>query len=237
LAEPSRNGVAEILHRVRQDRRLVLLAHEALAVLEAGGVPCAPSRLATGPEEAVEAARDLGFPVVLKVASPDIVHKTDVGGVKVNLREPGEVRRAYREIMENVQRYLPQARVYGVEVQRLMPAGIELIAGFTRDRQFGPLLMFGLGGVYVNLLRDVSFRLSRGFSRTEAEDMIRETRAYTLLRGYRGKPPQDLAAVVETLCRVARLAEDYPELAEMDINPLVVYERGLAALDAKMTIE
>ncbi|MGB9885943.1 MAG: acetate--CoA ligase alpha subunit [Moorellales bacterium] len=234
--EPSRNGVAQILERVRQERRVVLLAHEALAVLEAGGVPCAPSRLVTGPEEAVEAARELGFPVVLKVASPDIVHKTDVGGVKVNLGEAREVRRAYREIMENVQRYLPQARVYGIEVQRLMPVGTELIAGFTRDRQFGPLLMFGLGGVYVNLLRDVSFRLARGFSRTEAIEMIRETRAYSLLRGYRGKPPQDLAAVVETLCRLARLAEDYPELMEMDINPLVVYERGVAALDAKMTI-
>ncbi|MGB9920788.1 MAG: acetate--CoA ligase alpha subunit [Moorellales bacterium] len=234
--EPSRNGVVQILERVRQERRVVLLAHEALAVLEAGGVPCAPSRLVTGPEEAVEAARELGFPVVLKVASPDIVHKTDVGGVKVNLGEAREVRRAYREIMENVQRYLPQARVYGIEVQRLMPVGTELIAGFTRDRQFGPLLMFGLGGVYVNLLRDVSFRLARGFSRTEAIEMIRETRAYSLLRGYRGKPPQDLAAVVETLCRLARLAEDYPELMEMDINPLVVYERGVAALDAKMTI-
>ncbi|MCR4418988.1 MAG: acetate--CoA ligase family protein [Clostridia bacterium] len=228
--------MAAVLDRVRADRRVVLLASEALAVLESGGIPCAPSRLAAGPEDAVRAAEELGFPVVLKVASPHITHKTDVGGVRVGLESPDEVRRAYLEIMENVHRYLPRAEVYGVEVQRLMPPGTELVVGFSRDLQFGPLLMFGLGGVYVNLLRDVSFRLTRGFGPAEAEEMIRETKAYTLLRGYRGEPPRDVAAVVETLCRVARLAEEFPEVVEMDINPLVAYERGLAALDAKMTI-
>lgn len=228
--------VEEVFRKVRQDRRVILLGHEAAAVVEAYGVPCAATRLATGPEEAVAAAEAVGFPVVLKVASPQIVHKTDVGGVKVGLKTPEAVYRGYLDILESVHRHLPQAEVYGVEVQRMMPPGIELIVGVTRDLQFGPLLMFGLGGIYVDLLRDVSFRLTHGLSREEVKEMVRETKAYTLLRGYRGQAPGDIEALVDALCRVARLVEDFPAIVEMDINPVFAYAQGLAALDVKITI-
>lgn len=232
----ARERVAAVFRKVREDRRVILLGSEAAAVAEAYGIPCAPTRLATNPDEAAACGREVGFPVVLKIASPQIVHKTDVGGVKIGLKSPEEVRRAYVEIMESVHRFLPQAEVYGVEVQHMMPPGTELIIGMTRDMQFGPLLMFGLGGIYVDLLKDVSFRLTNGLSRQEVQEMVRETKAYTLLRGYRGQPPRDIEALVDALCRVARLVEDFPDIMEMDINPVFAYEQGLAALDVKITI-
>jgi acetyltransferase len=232
----ARDKAEEIFQQVRQDRRAVLLGSEAVAVAEAFGIPCARTRLARSPEEAVAIAREIGFPVALKIASPHIVHKTDIGGVRLGLSSAEEVRRAYVEIVESVQRFFSQADIYGVEVQQMMPPGTELIIGITRDTQFGPLLMFGLGGVYVDLLKDVAFRLTYGLSRDDVLEMIRETKAYTLLRGYRGQPPRDMESLAEVLCRVARLAEELPGLVEMDINPVLAYEQGLAALDVKMTI-
>jgi acetyltransferase len=173
-----------------RDNRLVLLGSEAAAVARAYGIPAAPISLVTTPDEAVEEAEKMGYPVVLKVASPKILHKTDVGGVKIGLDSPEAVRKGFIEIMENVHRLMPQAVIYGVEVQKMMPRGVELIIGMTRDVQFGPLIAFGLGGIYVNLLKDVSFRLAKGLTEREIENMLRETKAYTLLRGYRGEKPR-----------------------------------------------
>jgi acetyltransferase len=146
------------------------------------------------------------------------------------------VREGFLEILENVHRALPRVPVNGVEVQKMMPGGTEFIVGVSRDLQFGPLVMFGLGGIWVNLLKDVSFRLAKGLSLRETERMLMETKGYTLLRGFRGRPPLDVEAVKETIARVAQLVSDFPEIAEMDINPLVAYESGVAALDVKMTI-
>ncbi|OPZ72942.1 MAG: hypothetical protein BWY80_01030 [Firmicutes bacterium ADurb.Bin456] len=183
------------------------------------------------------AAGELGYPVVLKVASPKILHKTDVGGVKIGIKNPEEVRQAFIEIMDSVNRYLPKVIIYGIEVQKMMPRGTELIVGMTRDVQFGPLVAFGLGGIYVNLFKDVAFRLADGLADAgKIEEMLMETKAYTLLRGYRGESPRDLGAVVDVIRRTARLVKDFPEINEMDINPLFAYERGLSALDIKITI-
>lgn len=231
-----RAAVEEVFSYVRRDKRVVLLGSEAFRVAESYGIPCAPSYLATTPDAARRLAEHMGFPVVLKVASPQILHKTDVGGVKVGLATPEEVKRGFVDIMESVHQHLPDSVVYGVEVQKMMPPGRELIVGVTRDVQFGPLIMFGLGGVYVNLLKDVAFRLAHGLTREEAHAMIRQTRAYTLLRGFRGERPADIEAIVDTIGRVAQLVRDFPEITEMDINPVFAYEKGLAALDVKITI-
>jgi len=228
--------VKRVFAAVRAERRLVLLGSEAHRVAAAYGINAAPIDLATRVSEAVGAAEELGYPVVLKVASPKIIHKSDVGGVKIGLETPAAVREGFLEILENVHRALPRVPVNGVEVQKMMPGGTEFIVGVSRDLQFGPLVMFGLGGIWVNLLKDVSFRLAKGLSLRETERMLMETKGYTLLRGFRGRPPLDVEAVKETIARVAQLVSDFPEIAEMDINPLVAYESGVAALDVKMTI-
>ncbi len=232
-----RKTVQSIFTRVKKDNRLVLLGSEAAKVAAAYGIHAAHTVLATQPEEAAAKAETIGYPVVLKVASPKILHKTDLGGVKMGLDTPDKVIAGFIEIMENVHRYMPQAAVYGIEVQKMMPKGIELIIGMSRDVQFGPLIAFGLGGIYVNLIKDVSFRLAHRLTKQEIKDMIAETKAFTLLRGYRGEKPADINAIVEVIGRVASLATDFPEMAEMDINPLFAYNSGVCALDLKITIE
>ncbi len=228
--------VKATLYDVKRDNRLVLLGSEAAEIVSAYGIPAAPTILAANPEEAAIHADQLGYPVVLKVASPKIMHKTDVGGVKIGLDSHEEVSQGFIEIMDNVHRYLPRVIVYGVEVQKMMPKGIELIIGMTRDVQFGPLIAFGLGGIYVNLLKDVSFRLANGLTAGEIEKMIAETKAYTLLRGYRGEKPADIKSIAEIIGRVAKLAADFPEITEIDINPVFAYTQGVSALDVKITV-
>ena len=232
----NRDRAAKTLKAVKDEGRLVLLGSEAARVADAYGIAAAPVVLAATAREAAEKAREVGFPVVMKVASPQIMHKTDVGGVKVGLRNAQEVEQAFVQIQESVQRYLPDAVIYGIEIQKMMPAGTELIIGMSRDVQFGPLIAFGLGGIYVNLLKDVSFRLAEGLTAEEARNMITETKAYTLLRGYRGEEPADINALVEMILRVARLALDFPQIAEMDINPVFAYPQGASALDVKITV-
>lgn len=231
-----REKVARVFAGVREQRRLVLLGHEACRVAAAYGIPAAPVMLATRVSEAVGAAEELGYPVVLKVASPKVVHKSDVGGVRLGLETPAQVREGFLGILESVHRALPGVPVEGVEVQKMMPSGTELIVGVSRDVQFGPLVMFGLGGIWVNLIKDVSFRLAKGLTPAEIDRMIAETKAYTLLHGFRGRAPLDARATAEAIGRVAQLVRDFPEIAEMDINPLIAYENGVSALDVKMTI-
>lgn len=229
-------AVWQVFTNVKRDNRVVLLGPEAAQVAEIYGIPAVPSLLATSVDEAESMAGRLGYPVVMKIASPAILHKTDVGGVKVGLSSPEEVRKAFVDIMERVHGHMPQAQLYGVEVQKLMPKGTELIVGMTKDVQFGPLIAFGLGGIYVNLLKDVSFRLANGLSRQAIEAMVAETKAYTLLRGFRGAPPADLKALVQLIARTARLVRDFPEITELDINPVIAYPNGVTALDIKITI-
>jgi len=232
-----KKAVKAVFYDVTRDRRLTLLGSEAAEIAAAYGIPAAPIVLTATPEEAVAAAEEMGYPVVLKVASPKILHKTDVGGVVVGINTAEELRQAFMQILESVTRCLPKVVIYGIEVQKMMPKGTELIIGMSRDIQFGPLMAFGLGGIYVNLIRDVSFRLARDLNDDrKIESMLAETKAYTLLKGYRGESPKDVAAVVDIIKRTARLVTDFPEITEMDINPLFVYEKGLSALDVKITI-
>jgi len=228
--------VESVFNDVKKDKRLVLLGSEAARVIAAYGIPAATTILATQPEEAAELADRMGYPVVLKVASPKITHKTDIGGVKAGLKSYEEVRLGFIEIMEKMQRYMPRVAIYGIEVQKMMPKGTELIIGMTRDVQFGPLIAFGLGGIYVNLIKDVSFRLAHGLTVREIKKMLAETKAYTLLRGYRGEQPADIEAIVEATGRFAKLVTDFPEITEVDINPIFAYNRGVSAVDVKITI-
>jgi len=228
--------VEAIFNNVKMDKRLVLLGSEAAKVLAAYGIPTAATGLATQPEEAAELADKMGYPVVLKIASPNLMHKTDVGGVLAGLDSFEKVRLGFIEIIEKIQRYLPRVVIYGVEVQKMMPKGTELIIGMSRDVQFGPLIAFGLGGIYVNLIKDVSFRLANGLTVTEIKKMITETKAYTLLRGYRGEKPADVQAIVEVIGRFTKLVTDFPEITEVDINPIFAYNRGVSAVDVKITI-
>jgi acetyltransferase len=174
---------------------------------------------------------------VLKICSPDILHKSDVGGVRVGLTEEIETIHAFRQMMDNVRKRMPNARVEGVLVQKMVKGGKEIILGMTRDPQFGPMLMFGLGGIYVEVLKDVSFRIAP-ITRPEAEEMIREIRSFRLLRGVRGEPPADFDALVECLLRLSQLVIDFPQIVELDINPLAVFgkDQGAVAIDARMTL-
>ncbi|MDD2420916.1 MAG: acetate--CoA ligase family protein, partial [Heliobacteriaceae bacterium] len=233
---PDVKTVKAVFYDVKRDNRLVLLGSEAAEVVAAYGITTAPTLMAHNPDEAVALAENFGYPVVLKVASPKILHKSDVGGVKMKLDSAKAVREAFVDIMEKVHHYLPDVTPHGIEVQKMMTRGIELIIGMTRDVQFGPLVAVGLGGIYVNLFKDVSFRLASGMTVREIEQQLAETKAYTLLRGYRGEKPADLATVITTISRAAKLVTDFPEITEMDINPLFVYQRGVAAMDVKITI-
>jgi acyl-CoA synthetase (NDP forming) len=232
-----REAVREIIDTVRKDGRVVLLSNEAADVVEAYGIAAPENRLAQSPEEAANYAEELGYPVVLRIVSPDILHKTDVGGVALNLNSAEEVASAYDGIITSVSRYMPRARIYGVMVYHMVPRGREMIIGMSQDVQFGPLMMFGLGGIYVNFLKDVSFRLAP-LSEPEARGMIEETKAFTLLKGIRGEPPSDIESIKMTLLRVGQLVSDFPEIVEMDINPIIVYGEGegCTALDVKITL-
>ncbi len=229
--------VREILDSVRKDRRVVLLSNEAAEVVEAYGISVPESRVAKTAEEAAEYAEELGYPVVLRIVSPDILHKTDVGGVVLNLKTGDEVMNAYDGILTGVTRFMPRARIHGVLVYHMVPKGREMIIGMSQDVQFGPLVMFGLGGIYVNFLKDVSFRLAP-LSEPEAREMMEETKAFTLLKGMRGEPPSDIEALKNTILRVGQLVWDFPEIVEMDINPVIVYGwgEGCIALDVKITL-
>ena len=235
--EVDTEAVRKVLEQARSEGRVSIGDAEARAILEAYGFPVPPSRLAATPEEAIEAAEEMGYPVVLKVASPDILHKTDVGGVKLNLRSPDDVRDAFDLIVYRATRYVPGARIWGCLVQKMTPPGREVLIGMSRDPQFGPLVAFGLGGIYVEALKDVVFRVAP-FSRAEAEEMIREIRSYALLGGVRGEPPADHEAIADALCRVGQLVTDFPEIVELDINPLMVFDegRGAVALDMRLVL-
>lgn len=234
--KPDQKTVKAVFYDVKRDNRLTLLGSEAAEVIAAYGVPVTPTKLSRSPEEAAAMADEMGYPVVLKVASPKILHKTDVGGVKIGISTPGEVKSAYVNIMESVHKYLPAVVPHGIEIQKMAPKGIELIVGMTRDVQFGPMICFGLGGIYVNLLKDVSFRLAQGLTVSEIKEMVAETKAYSLMKGFRGEKSVDIDAVCEVISRLAMLATDFPEIMDIDINPIFAYERGVSALDVKITL-
>jgi len=229
---------AEIIKSVQKENRRVLLGSEAHTIAEAYGIPVARIKLATSSEEARHLAEELGYPVVLKIASPDIIHKSDIGGIRVGLETPGQVEEAFLQILENAKTHMPNAMIYGVDVQEMAEKGKELIIGCSRDVQFGPLVMFGAGGIFVNYLKDISFKLAP-MTRSDAADLIMETKIGSLLRGVRGEAPSDIASIEDTILRISQLVTDFEEIVELDINPAFAYQKGkgISAVDVKITIE
>ena len=237
----NKEKVEKIFKEVREDNRLVLLEPEAVTIAAAYGIPVPKVQLTTSADEAVSVAEKFGFPVVMKICSPQILHKSDIGGVIIKIKNPQEVRDSYRTIMDRVTRAMPTAEIYGIEVQEMVdiPNYKEIIIGMNRDPQFGPLIMTGMGGIYVNFLQDVSFRLNhKGLSKKEAFEMVSETKVYSLLKGARGEPPYDIDSLIDTICRVGKLVKDFPIINELDVNPLFVFEKGkkCIALDVKITL-
>ncbi|MEM0454134.1 MAG: acetate--CoA ligase family protein [Sulfolobales archaeon] len=220
--------VGRIISNAKEEGRYKLLEHEAYEVLRAYELPVPKAGLAKNVEEAVELSERIGYPIVLKVVSPDIVHKSDVGGVVVGLNSSSEVREAFNKIFRNVGEKAPNAKVYGVLVQEMVPNGLEVIVGSTRDPTFGPLILFGLGGIFVEVLRDVSFRIVP-LTQYDAETMIGEIKSAKILEGYRGQAPRDKGALADILIKLSKFVESVGEVKDVDLNPVMLYEVGKGA--------
>jgi len=232
-----RERAATAILTAQKAGRLGLNEVEARQIVAAYGLPLPSSQLALNVEQAVQSAEEIGYPVVMKIISPDILHKSDIGGVQVGLKNDKEVRLAYEEIINRAYRYMPDADVWGVAIQEMVKVGREVILGVTKDPTFGHLMMFGLGGIYVEVLKDVVFRVAP-VTRTEAQDMVREIRSFPLLAGARGENPSDVGAIVDCILRVSQMVTDFPQIVELDINPLFAYEdgQGAMAVDARIVI-
>jgi len=225
----------EILSTAKSARLTNLPQDDALKILGIYGLPVIKTESASSKEDAVASAKRIGYPVAMKIVSPDVIHKIDIGGVKLDLNSDEDTSKAYDEIQRNVKSNLPNARIEGVIVQEYLTGGAETIVGIHRDPKFGPLLMFGLGGIYVEAYRDVSFRLAP-IRELSATNMIGEIRGNKILQGFRGQPPSDTGAIVECIQRLSQLSMELPDVIELDVNPLVALEHGCRALDARIII-
>jgi acetyltransferase len=210
----------------------------AISILSAYGIPTLPTGLAKNPQEAIEIAGQIGFPVAMKIASSDIVHKSDAGGVLLNLNDRDAIITGYETIIRNVQEHFPHAQIQGVQIQPMLPAGQEVIIGVVQDQQFGPLVMFGSGGIEVEGLKDIAFALAP-ISLEEVEYLLETTWAGKKLRGFRNIPPADHEAASDALIRIAQLAADFPQFKEIELNPLIVLPKnqGAVALDVRIHLE
>jgi acyl-CoA synthetase (NDP forming) len=228
----------KIIDSVKKTGRSFLLEQEAYDVLRQYGFPVIKSSLATSSKQAAEIAEQIGFPVVLKIVSPDILHKFDFGGVKLNIQNKSDARRAYKEILENVRKKKRNSRIEGMIIEEMAPSGKEIILGMNRDPQFGPILMFGLGGIYVEALEDVTFRLAP-IRELTANIMIYKTKTHKLLEGFRGEPAYDMEAIEECLKRLSQFVTDFADIKELDLNPLIVFEKGKGCVivDARIILE
>ena len=224
-------GKGQILNQPR-----LLTEVESKQLLERAGIPVTKTKLARSKKEAISVSKEMGFPIVLKIISPDVVHKSDSGGVRLGLANGAQVGRAYSEIMSSVRQRYPQAAIQGVSVQPMASTGTEVIVGMSKDPQFGPVLMFGLGGVLVEVLKDVSFRIVP-VTKRDASEMIREIKGYPLLQGYRGQEAVDVASLEGLIVRVSEFIEQNPQIKELDLNPVFAYRDKAVAVDARIVLE
>jgi acyl-CoA synthetase (NDP forming) len=225
-----------IISKVKGEGRTILTEVEAKEFLKAWGINTNDTLLAKTKAQAITLSQQIGFPIVLKICSPDIIHKSDAGGVKVGIKSKKQVGEAYSQILNSARHRHPEANIEGVSVQKMAPPGVEVIIGMTKDPQFGPVIMFGLGGIWVEVLKDVSFRIIPITPR-DAREMMQEIKGYPLLLGYRNQPPAHLPSLEEMLLRVSQMIEATPEIKELDINPIFAYEDGAVAVDARIVLE
>ncbi len=227
--------LARIISEVRTDGRTFLLSHEAQALMRAAGIPVPESRIATNIREAVEFSEKIGYPVVMKIASKDIVHKSDAGGVALDLLNKGEVMDAYQAIIRNARKFKPDAVIKGVEIVKMIEKGTETIIGARRDRAFGPVMMFGLGGIYVEVLKDVAFR-ALPLDRREIISMLKDIRSYSLLLGVRGETQRDIESIIDAIIKLGNVIRKCEDISDIEINPLMVYEQGQGAMAVDVRI-
>ncbi len=225
-----------IIKTLKEEGRSILTEFESKELLKLVGIPVVETRLARTEKEAVSLCREIGYPVALKIASPDVIHKTDSGGVRLSLNSAIEVKKAYGEITEAVRQQYPKALIQGISVQKMVRPGTEVIVGTSKDPQFGPVMMFGLGGIFVEILKDVSFRIIPVDQR-DAQEMIEEIKGYPLLQGYRGKEPVSIPALVEIILKISKWIDENPQIKELELNPIFAYGDGALAVDARIILE
>lgn len=230
------NQTTKIINQAKKEGRKALLEPEAKIICTEYGIPVTKFKVASNEKDATKFADEIGYPVVLKIVSPDIIHKSEAGGVIVNLKTTSEVKDAYNKILGNVKKYKPDAKIVGVLVQEMAPNSTEVIVGAIKDLQFGQTLMFGLGGIFVEVLKDVNFRIAP-VTEADARDMITGLKAYPLLKGFRNTPPADIDALVAILCSTSRLVIENPEIKELDLNPVLAYPKGAKTVDARIILE
>ena len=226
----------DIIDRAKSEGRTLLTEVEAKDLLKQAGISVVDTRLASSREEAISISGELGFPVVLKIASSDVVHKSDAGGVELGLETAEQVGEAYDNIIAAIGKAFPDAKIQGVSVQKMARPGVEVIVGMSKDAQFGPVLMFGLGGILVEILKDVSFRIVPLVKRDAAE-MIRDIKGYPLLEGYRGSEAVDVGNLENLILKVSDYVEKTPDIKELDLNRVFAYSDGAVAVDARVVLE
>lgn len=221
--------------QAQKTKEIVLNEVESKKLLQNAGIPVVEARLAGTKAEAMAISRELGFPAALKIISPDIIHKSDIGGVKLGLESAAQVGKAYSEMTAAVKKRMPGAKIQGVSVQKMAPEGVELIIGMNHDAQFGPVIMFGLGGVLVEVLKDVSFRLVP-LTRRDADEMVHEIKGFALLEGYRGRKPVDISRLEDVIVQVSDFIGKNPRIRELDLNPLFADGKNIVAADARIVL-
>jgi acyl-CoA synthetase (NDP forming) len=226
----------EILKQARKENRTNLTEIESKELIGDVGIPVIKAKLASTKAEAISLSKKMGFPVALKIVSPDVIHKSDSGGVKLGLASATQVGEAYNEILSAIKKHQPKAKIEGISVQKMAHPGVEVIIGMTKDAQFGPVLMFGLGGILVEVLKDVSFRIIP-LTKRDAHEMIREIKGYPLLEGYRGHEPADIPFLESLILKVSDFIDKNPEIKELDLNPVFAYKKGAIAVDARVILE
>lgn len=229
-------SVKEVIASARKDGRTLLSEVEAKDILRSAGLPVVSTVLVRTQREAVSVAKNIGFPVVLKVASPQVVHKTDVGGVKLDVRNASQVKAAFRDIVSSVCAKIPEVKIDGVSVQQMARPGTEVIIGMSKDPQFGPVMMFGLGGILVELLKDVSFRIVP-LTKKDASEMIHEVKGYPLLQGYRGREGVNVNLLEDLIVKVSAFVDRTPDIKELDLNPVIAYKDSAVVVDARIILE
>jgi len=224
-----------LISKALSEGRSVLLEPEAKELCSSYGIPTPRFKVASSPAEAVEAAKSIGLPVVVKIVSKDILHKSDVGCVELNVNTYQGVEEAYRRVVENALRHNPNAEVRGVLVEEMLPRGVEVAVGSIRDLEFGPAVMFGLGGVFIEVLRDVTFRVAP-VSEEEAEEMIAEVKGFKVLTGYRGAEPVDLKCIAKIIAKVSEMVLENEEISQLDLNPIMAWSSGAKVADARVIL-
>jgi acetate---CoA ligase (ADP-forming) subunit beta len=230
------NQTTKIINQAKKEGRKALLETEAKIICTDYNLPVTKFMIAKNEKDVGLFAEKIGYPIVLKIISPDIIHKTEAGGVLVNLKNTVEVMAGYRKILENARKYNSNAEVVGILVQEMAPQSTEVIVGALKDPQFGQTIMFGLGGIFVELLKDVSFRVAP-LTSGDAQEMITQLKAFPLLKGYRNTPPVGIDALISIICSTSRLVMENPDIKELDLNPIMAYSKSAKIVDARIILE